>query len=142
MSNFNKSLNRIPSEGQIAGVCAGLAEYFDLDVTLMRVIFVILTFITGGGMVLLYIILAIVLPVAGSSSINEDFGKKAQKLSHDLHRSKGIYYLRNYLGFGLLILGVWLLLVQLFPHWLIFRWDFIWPAILVLVGLLIIFRKK
>ena len=142
MTNTNRPLKRIPSEGQIAGVCAGLAEYFELDVTLMRVIFVVLAFITGGGMILLYIILALVLPVSGSSYAGEDFSKKAHDLGSDLHKSKGVYYLRNYLGFGLLVFGVWLLLVQFFPQWIVFRWDFVWPVILIFVGFLIIIRKK
>jgi len=45
----------------IAGVCGGLAKYFNIDVTLIRVGFVFLTFFTGFA-VFLYIILAIVAP--------------------------------------------------------------------------------
>jgi len=45
----------------IAGVCAGIAKYFEIDVVLVRVAFVFLTFFTGFT-ALLYIILAIVAP--------------------------------------------------------------------------------
>jgi len=45
----------------IAGVCAGLAKYLEIDVVLVRVGFIFLTFFTGFT-VLLYIILAIVAP--------------------------------------------------------------------------------
>ena len=61
-----KTLYRIPKNGMIAGVCAGLADYFDMDVTLMRVIFVAGALLTGIGL-LLYIILALVLPVSGGA---------------------------------------------------------------------------
>lgn len=45
----------------IAGVCSGLANYFDIDVVLIRVAFIFATFFVGFA-VLLYIILAIVAP--------------------------------------------------------------------------------
>lgn len=143
MVKTNEPLTRIPKKGQIAGVCAGLAEYFDFDVTLMRVIFVVLVFITGGGMILLYIILALILPVSDTSADkDENFGEKASKLGKEIQSSKGAYYLRNYLGFGIIVLGAWLLLVQVFPQWVVFRWDFVWPAILIIIGLVMIIRKK
>ena len=46
---------------KIAGVCAGFAEYFDLDVTLVRVVWLIVALFGGGG-VLAYIIAWIVMP--------------------------------------------------------------------------------
>jgi phage shock protein C len=45
----------------IAGVCGGLAKYFDIDPTIVRVLFVVSIFIGGGG-ILAYIILWIVVP--------------------------------------------------------------------------------
>jgi len=45
----------------IAGVCGGLAKYFDIDPTIVRVLFVVSIFIGGGGIVA-YIILWIVVP--------------------------------------------------------------------------------
>ena len=51
-----------PQAGRkIAGVCAGVAEYFDLDVTLVRVIWLILAFCGGGGLIA-YLIGWIVMP--------------------------------------------------------------------------------
>ena len=46
---------------KIAGVCQGFAEYFDLDVTLIRVIWVLVALFGGGG-ILAYIIGWIVMP--------------------------------------------------------------------------------
>ena len=42
-----KRLMRPRAGRKIAGVCAGMAEYFDLDVTLVRVLWVVVTFFTG-----------------------------------------------------------------------------------------------
>jgi phage shock protein C len=55
----------VKGEKKIFGVCSGLAEYFDLDTTLVRIVFLIalVCFGTGG---LLYIILAIAMPDAKS----------------------------------------------------------------------------
>ena len=48
-------------EKKIFGVCSGLANYFDMDPTVMRIIFLVALFMFGTG-VLLYIILAFVMP--------------------------------------------------------------------------------
>lgn len=50
-------------ERKIAGVCAGFAQYFDLDVTVVRVVWLIVALFGGGG-VLAYIIAWIVMPEA------------------------------------------------------------------------------
>ncbi len=42
-----KRLVRPRANRKIAGVCSGMAEYFDLDVTLVRVLWIIITFFTG-----------------------------------------------------------------------------------------------
>jgi phage shock protein C len=61
-----KRLMRSSSDKMIAGVCAGLADYFDLDPTIVRVVWVLALFFAGTGL-LVYIILWIVLPVAPSA---------------------------------------------------------------------------
>jgi phage shock protein PspC (stress-responsive transcriptional regulator) len=55
-------------EGAVfAGVCAGLADYFEMDVTLVRIIFIALTVFTGGIWLLLYIALAVLVPYADTA---------------------------------------------------------------------------
>jgi phage shock protein PspC (stress-responsive transcriptional regulator) len=56
-------LFRNPDAKKIAGVCAGLAAYFDMDTTLMRIIFLCAAVFSGMG-ILLYIILWIATPQA------------------------------------------------------------------------------
>ena len=61
---MQKKLRRSQNK-MISGVCAGIAEYFDFDPTLVRIAYVLLSFFSAGfpGL-LLYIILAIVMPQA------------------------------------------------------------------------------
>jgi phage shock protein PspC (stress-responsive transcriptional regulator) len=54
---------RSSTDKKLGGVCAGLAEYFDMDITLVRVLW-LLVVLCGGTGILLYVILWIVLPVA------------------------------------------------------------------------------
>src|SRR6202040_3272593 len=58
-----KRLARSSTDKKIAGVCGGLAEYFDLDPTLVRVLW-LLVVLCGGAGILAYLILWIALPVA------------------------------------------------------------------------------
>jgi len=57
-----KKLYRKPNDQMIAGVCSGLGDYLNLDTTIVRLIFVLLFFLGGNG-ILIYLILWIVMPV-------------------------------------------------------------------------------
>ncbi len=57
-----KRLYRSRSNVMLGGVCAGLADYFNLDPTIMRLIFVLLALLGGHG-VLVYLILWLVVPI-------------------------------------------------------------------------------
>ena len=56
-----KKLHRTRNNKKIFGVCGGLAEYFDVDVTVIRILFLIALFCVGGGL-LAYLICALVMP--------------------------------------------------------------------------------
>ncbi|WP_417882741.1 PspC domain-containing protein [Aerococcus kribbianus] len=56
-----KRLQKSQDNVMLAGVCAGIADYFGIDPTIVRLIYVLLT-LAGGSGVLIYIILAIVMP--------------------------------------------------------------------------------
>ena len=58
---MEKKLYRSETNKQIAGVCAGLAEYFDVDVTLVRIAFLVMMLMGGPGF-LLYVVLWFVIP--------------------------------------------------------------------------------
>ena len=58
---MKKRLYRIESGKMLAGVCGGIAEYFDIDPTLIRALWVLFCILGGSG-ILLYIILAVLIP--------------------------------------------------------------------------------
>jgi phage shock protein PspC (stress-responsive transcriptional regulator) len=60
----HKRLYRIREGEWLAGVCNGLAAYFGIDVSLVRILFVLLTILTHGLGVLVYIVMIFVVPVA------------------------------------------------------------------------------
>jgi phage shock protein PspC (stress-responsive transcriptional regulator) len=51
----------------LCGVCNGLAAYFNVDVTIVRIIFVVLTILTKGGWIVAYVVMAFVIPPANTS---------------------------------------------------------------------------
>jgi phage shock protein C len=57
-----RKLHRSRTNRMVAGVCGGIAEYSSMDPTIVRVLFVILAFVTGGGALLAYPILWMVVP--------------------------------------------------------------------------------
>lgn len=67
-----KKLTRSANK-MLAGVCGGIAEYFDVDPTLVRAIYAILAiFTTGFPGLLLYIILMLIMPAAPAQNNVED----------------------------------------------------------------------
>ncbi len=65
---IKKALFKDPDRAMIAGVAAGLAHYLGMDVTLMRIIFVILLFVTHGTFILIYLLLWIIMPKAKTAA--------------------------------------------------------------------------
>ncbi|MGI4727327.1 MAG: PspC domain-containing protein [Janthinobacterium lividum] len=143
---MEKKLYRDESRKVIAGVCAGLSDYFGIDVMLVRLLFV-LTLIYHGGGTLAYIILWIVMPkrvgvfndpmvdytVHDESRPFQSFKTKPFKNNKDVAQIGGTV---------LILLGVFFLLDQLdlIPYW--FDFEKFWPVVLVVIGLGLIFRSK
>jgi phage shock protein C len=73
----SKRLMRSSRDKKIGGVCAGLADYFDLDPTLVRIVWLLAVFCAGTGL-LLYIILWIALPLAPAAPALAVPGSPAQ----------------------------------------------------------------
>lgn len=57
MSNRFRGMRRIPERGVVAGVCAGIAEYFGWNVRLLRAALVIAVLLGAGAMIVVYLIL-------------------------------------------------------------------------------------
>ncbi len=62
MDSSYRQLKRPNQNRMIAGVCAGLGEYSSIDPTVIRLIAVVLFFLTGPGIVLAYLIMALIIP--------------------------------------------------------------------------------
>jgi phage shock protein C len=63
MAEHNKRLYRSSSSKMLGGVCGGVAEYFGIDPTIIRVIYVVLSVFTAAFPgILLYIICLIIIP--------------------------------------------------------------------------------
>ena len=67
---MEKKLYRSRTDKKICGVCAGLAKYLNMDVTIMRLLVVLLTLFVGGGLIA-YIICALVMPEEPENVLEE-----------------------------------------------------------------------
>ena len=144
-----KRLYRTKRNAMIAGVAAGIAEYFNVDPAVVRLIFVLAT-IFGGSGVLVYIILWVVLPEESTGVIGshetvranvQELKGKAEDLAKGIQSqvSSGSWRAnstelrtKSMVGYILIGLGV-LFVLQNFGF---FRVDIFWPIVLVAIGLL------
>ncbi len=159
---MGNKLYRSDKDRMLFGVCGGLAKYFGIDSSLMRII-VILLAVTKGIGILVYFIMAFIVPLEGSTktspkeivldnveeakntaqglgqNIKDTFsGKKPESQETEQAQAKR----RNIFGVILIVVGVFLLLgVFGIFHWVNFnwvKWSVIWPIVLIAIGLLII----
>ena len=68
---MKRKLYRIREGKRLAGVCGGIAEYFNLDPTLIRIIWALIAWFAGAG-IILYIICAFVMPEKEDDIIDID----------------------------------------------------------------------
>ena len=137
-------LYRSSEDRLLFGVAGGLAEYFDVDPVLIRMGWVLLVVATVGIALLLYIVLAIIVPkgrdpVSGprpGEDIPGDGSASVVDAVPDPGPTKR-HVARNVLGIGLIVIGMIVLLHQLDVIGAI-RWDIVWPAGIVLLGITIL----
>jgi len=65
---MNKKLYRSTTDKKLAGVCGGVAEYFGIDATLIRLGWALITLLGGAG-ILVYIVCAFVIPEKPDNTI-------------------------------------------------------------------------
>lgn len=71
---MEKKLYRSRTDRMVAGVCGGLAEYLDIDPTLVRVGVVLIALVTQGGIFIAYLVMAIVVPESPLSEQPAEIG--------------------------------------------------------------------
>ena len=132
-------LYRDEQHKKIGGVCAGLAEYFNVDVSLVRVLFLVAMFAGGGGF-LAYVILWVVVPNQPLVSPSDEFFASAQPNPQPVPvapLNKPITTGSIVGGLILILLGVYLTLDQ----YDLIHLDFntFWPIVLIIIGLILMF---
>ncbi len=134
MENYKK-LERNTKNKVIAGVCSGLADYFEIDTAIMRVLFAFVFFIAGSGL-LIYLILWIALPARRDDSpYNQAYDTASSAGDSETNLPRRAHQGSMIGGLILILLGVLFLLGNLIPR---FNWHTYWPVILIVCGLILI----
>lgn len=136
-----KRIYRNQRDKVISGVCAGIAEYFDIDVAWVRLGFVLGAFLDGVG-VLAYLIAWVVFPKDERSSeqvsVDQEKSEDVEEKSTKSNRWEGVSSgSRNALGVVLVLLGVLFFLDQNF-YW--FGFETFWPVLLIGMGVYLLIR--
>lgn len=76
---MQKKLYRSRTDKAFSGICAGVAEYFDVDVIIVRLLTVILAFMSFGTVLVIYVIASLVVPEEPSGSMNANFYRPQQE---------------------------------------------------------------
>jgi phage shock protein C len=145
-------LYRSRTDRFLGGVCGGLGKYLGIDPTIVRLIFLLLLFTQGFG-VLIYFILWILLPVEGgtetaSGNVGDRLtegmkgvGEDIRQVAQTPHPQAGFWF-----GAGLIVLGVVLFAERVAEmlglEWLTVwvNWSTLWPVLLIAVGVALIIR--
>jgi phage shock protein C len=128
----NKKLYRSQSNRMIGGVCGGLADYFALDATLIRIIWVAISILGGFG-ILIYIASLFIIP----NNPDQSAGEKSENLIKD----KNLFW-----GSLLVILGLFLILRQMglfytFQFWHV-PWQSVWAIVLIALGGILLYNRS
>jgi Putative stress-responsive transcriptional regulator len=146
---MQNKLMRSSTDKMLGGVCAGLGKYLRVDVTIVRLFFVVLTMVGGFGP-LLYIILWVLVPLEGHTFE----GKTPQFDGEDLRDRMGLVrddFVKavsspnqntvRFIGIALVVMGGFMALKELNVPWL--TWlnsGVIWAALILLAGVALLVR--
>lgn len=146
-------LERSTTNRVIAGVCGGIAEYLQVDPTLVRVFFVIAGFLTAGLGILGYLVLLVLVPLPGrpmpfvQGSGTSASGEAADPSSTTIAPiattppdPEAAERRRATFGYFLVALGIVFLLANV-GAFRIVRWDLVWPLVLVGGGILLLAQR-
>ncbi len=150
MEEQYKKLYRVQHDKILGGVSGGLAEYFNVDISAIRLIFFLLTFLGGGGL-FIYLILWIALPMkpytentSYSTYHNQPNMKNQTENTTNSYNNENNQQPKNaqrnkiFSGIILITVGVLFLLDEFIPK-IYFR--NIWPVILIVIGIMLIFNN-
>jgi len=128
-----KRLYKSRTDRMLDGICGGVAEYFGLDTTLVRIAWVLLTLLGGAG-ILLYLVAMIIMPS------NPDAVSSGETAAPRRDRNTKFW------GILLIAVGaVWFLSnigFHFWRHWWGMSWDILLPVLLILAGVAFIFGGR
>jgi phage shock protein PspC (stress-responsive transcriptional regulator) len=131
-ANISKRLYKSRNNRIIDGICGGVAEYFEVDPTIVRILWTLITLLGGTGFIL-YIVAMVIMPV------NPEHLTNPQPINVVKSRSDR----RSYWGIVLILAGVFVLVDRLgwFTdlNWWSFSRSFVFPVSLIGLGLLFIY---
>ncbi len=130
----NKKLYRSRVDCKIGGVCAGLAEYFNIDATIVRIIAILLIFADGVGFIG-YLIAWIVVPrrpMDTAMEVNQPETLSQGKTGDD---ATGLNIMIP--GAILIIIGIIFLVKN---SWWWFDFGDLWPILLIVIGVLMLIK--
>lgn len=139
---MKRRVYRLTDNKVIAGVCSGLGEYFDIDPTWVRLLFLLSIFANGLG-ILAYVVAWIVIPAkpvtldATAAPPASSEGETPLPVAAKVRNGKERRGMGFWPGLILIIIGMLFLSHQYF-FWIDF--DHIWPIILIGLGAVLIYR--
>jgi phage shock protein C len=131
---MNRRLYRCRHDRRLAGVAGGVAEFFDLDPTLVRILFFLSIFLGGMGL-LLYIGMAIIVPLEPISADDAAAEAAAVPEGHR-HATRDHGRWATAAGLVLILFGTMALLDRFLPAWDVEH--FVVPAGAIAIGALLI----
>lgn len=153
---MERKLTRIPSEAVVGGVAAGMSDYFGIDRTIIRVLWVVLLLLpippTLFWTAIIYIIFWVALPEGlsganspadlyeGTAGGNTDPNALQSRPSNFFANSSDPDRSIKIIGVVLLGVGAILLLDEL-PYWYRIR-EYVWPAALIVGGAFLLLRQR
>ncbi len=146
-------LERSTTNKVVAGVCGGVAEYLQVDPTLVRVFFVIAGLMTAGIAFLGYLVLVVLMPLPGREAPFTNSGTPGSTTAATTNPDATVQGVvpapsdpeaterrRATFGYFLIALGVVFLLSNL-GAFRIVRWDLVWPIVVVAAGVLLLAQR-
>lgn len=131
---MNKQLYRSNENKVLAGVCSGISEYFEIDTTIVRIIWILAIF--AGIGILAYLVCWLVMPEKSYSTYTNSsipYDQRPEEMFVDKEKSKKI------LGITLIIIGTVFVLNRFLP-W--FRMDIIIPLGIITVGIYVLLGTR
>ncbi len=130
---MSKQLYRSRNNKVIAGVCGGVAEYFEVDPTIVRIAWLLLAFPGGIGF-LAYLVCWIVMPEKSSNTVVSADSYESEHQNHeDKEKNKKI------IGIALVIIGS-VFLFDVFFRW--FDMAVIVPLAIIAIGIFVLYNAR